>query len=260
MKELFLKEFTYEYILLHDNLTSDEKLALGELVKDASEEQVKALLLCGEFKEKLEEGESEFVQELFEESGMGQLLSETEAVFSEVDVTKIGSALVKGGQVHPGKGIIAKLASKYASLRVPTKDVAGLKFSTDTGAWSSSYKQAVDAIQKASAAAKQPGVQAGAAVAAAVMATLVILLARKAYRAYLSKAARACITKTGPAKNECIRKFKIEAIKAEIAQLQQNKAACDYSKNPEKCKAKLDKRINKVKAKIQTTLMKKKPR
>lgn len=66
MNQLFLKEFTYQYILLHDNLTKDEKLQVGQFVKEASEEQVMALLLSGECKKELREKEGEFVRELFD--------------------------------------------------------------------------------------------------------------------------------------------------------------------------------------------------
>lgn len=68
MNQLFLKKFTYQYILLHDNLTKDEKIQIGTFVKEASEEQVMALLLSGECKVELREREGEFVRELFEAS------------------------------------------------------------------------------------------------------------------------------------------------------------------------------------------------
>lgn len=47
MKLHELKEFTFYYILEHDNLTKAEKLQLGEFVKEANEDQVNYLLLTG---------------------------------------------------------------------------------------------------------------------------------------------------------------------------------------------------------------------
>jgi hypothetical protein len=51
MKLHELKEFTLYYILEHDNLTKEEKLQLGEFVKEANEDQVNYLLASGKMVE-----------------------------------------------------------------------------------------------------------------------------------------------------------------------------------------------------------------
>lgn len=243
MDKLFLKEFVYQYILLHDNLTKDEKLQIGTFVKEASEEQVMALLLCGECKEKLEEGEGEFVRNLFEASPVGHIITEVD--FEKL-VTKGGVAIAKGDSAL----WVRNLASKFASVVVPTKELpGGIKLTSNLGAWNSSYGEALKAIK------------VGTPVAAFVMASLILLVARKVYKAYLTKAAKACKGQaTTQLKNECIRRFKINAIKEEVKQLEINKKACDSTKNPERCRSKVDSRIAKCKSKITKVMSVKKPR
>jgi len=246
MNQLFLKEFTYQYILLHDNLTKDEKLQVGQFVKEASEEQVMALLLSGECKEELREREGEFVRELFEASPVAQII--TELTLNDLEsMGKGGIAIARGDSAK----WIKNLASKFAGIKVPTAELpgTGIKVAQDIGAWNTAYNQATTAIKH------------GAPVAALVMATLVIIVARKVYKAYLTKAAKACKGQATPQlKNECIRKFKLDAIKAEVKQLEVGKNACSSAKNPAKCSQKVEARINKSKARINKIMAAKKPR
>ena len=59
-----LKIFALEYIKLHDGLIAEEKLALGEFVMEASDEQVKFMLFTGEVKDNLTEEDLESIKEV----------------------------------------------------------------------------------------------------------------------------------------------------------------------------------------------------
>ena len=236
MNGLLLKEFAYQYILLHDNLTKDEQLQMGNFVKEASEEQVMALLLCGECKEKLGEGEGKFVRELFEVSPVGIMFSDQDLIYESLDMW------------------VKSMARKWASYRVPggeektLGDILGAsgKRAEQLGQWRVSYKQATDALNK------------GIPIAATVVATLVILVSYKLYKTYLSKAAKACKGQaTSELKKICLKKYKIEALKSQIKELTTGKSACKETKNPAKCAAKVDSKIHSIQVKLQKLSRKK---
>jgi len=90
---------------------------------------------------------------------------------------------------------------------------------------------------------------AGALAAAAAVAAAVVAGA-KIYKRYLSKAAKACKDKGGTARTACIQKFKMDAQKAKIGAMQKGIAACSKTKDPSKCKASLQTKVAKEKAKL----------
>jgi len=51
-------------------------------------------------------------------------------------------------------------------------------------------------------------------------------------------------------KSTCFKKCKIDQIKGEISIYQSNMSKCDKTKNPEKCKAYLEKKIKKAKVQL----------
>ena len=76
------------------------------------------------------------------------------------------------------------------------------------------------------------------------MAAATAWAALKVYRNYLSKAARACSGR--PDKKECMEKFKNAANKARIAKLKSGMTGCAKDKNPEKCRALIQAKIDKL--------------
>ena len=176
-----LKIFALEYIKLHDDLLKEEKLALGDFVMEASDEQVKFMLMTGEVKDKLTEEDLSFIKE--------------------------------GGDVvlyNPTWGQLGRMFTK------------GQNYET--------------------------GIQAG--IKGTLLAAAVAAIALKAYKEYLSKAARACKGKKGVDKKNCMSKFKKEAQKTKIANLQKGLTMCPKTKNPQTCKNKLQTKISKEKAKM----------
>ena len=83
-------------------------------------------------------------------------------------------------------------------------------------------------------------------VAAAVAAVTVAGV--KAYKRFLSKAARACSGKSGLEKTSCMNKFKKQAQAAKIKELQSGMSKCAKTKDPARCKSKLQGKINKEKS------------
>ncbi|MFW9871856.1 MAG: hypothetical protein ACFFG0_02055 [Candidatus Thorarchaeota archaeon] len=229
---LFLKELAYEYILLHDNLTKEEKLQVGVFVKNASDEQVMALLLTGECKQ-LQEGEADFAKQLF--NIFAYKLCELTGDFS--------SGVVQSG-MGGGMAWMRRLASKWADYKAGTETIQGpfgvnVRMPKDMESWAGSYDSAIKNIKS------------GTPVAALVMAALVILVASRAYKKYFSEAAKACKGKGSKELiQKCVKQYKLKALKAQLMELQSSIKACDTTKKPDKCRKAINKKIMKIKQKI----------
>ena len=70
------------------------------------------------------------------------------------------------------------------------------------------------------------------------------------YRKFLSKASRTCKAVKGKEKSECIKKFRIQAMKAQMTALQQGYSRCSQHKHPEDCKNKTANKMKSIKAKL----------
>jgi hypothetical protein len=90
---------------------------------------------------------------------------------------------------------------------------------------------------------------AGQGVAGAALGALVIYGAMKAYRRFFSAAAKACAGQSGEAKTACMGKAKKSAYAKKAAFLQAGMGACAKSKNPEKCKAAIGRKVSSLQAK-----------
>ena len=160
---------------------------------------------------------------------------------------KKGAALAKAGKAKyaelapkvKAKG--SAYASKAASyLKQTGKNVAG---------------QAQDLAQKGTAAAKKMAPKAkaavsnfaqtpaGQAVGAAAAATLAIYAGSKVYKRMFSKAARACGDKKGAEKTLCMRQYRKQALQKQIATVKSFSSKCAKSKDPQACKAAINKRV-----------------
>jgi len=170
----------------------------------------------------------------------------------KLDFGSTGFSVDKSGaQALKGSGVIKKLASKWASFRAPdSKELpawlagAGVRPGEAGAAWGKNYNQAIEAMNT------------GAPIAAAVVAALVLLLARKLYKSHLSKAGKACKDKKGAERDMCVKKFKANALKAQVSELSRGKQACQAASNPGKCTAKIDQKIQKKKMEAQKMMSK----
>ena len=85
---------------------------------------------------------------------------------------------------------------------------------------------------------------AAAAAAAAIIAASIIIYKKQ------RGASGACRKYKGSERESCIKKYKNEAIKAQIRALEGSKKLCSKSKNPKVCTSKVEVKIQKLKAKL----------
>jgi len=141
-----------------------------------------------------------------------------------------GEAIEKGKEMAGEAGEkIAKGAGKAVET---AKDVAG-----DVG-----EKVSGAASKAAEFAQANPGAVGGAVAAAAALTAGVM-----AYRKFFSRAAKACAS--APDKKACMANYKIKARQAQVQALNSGKAKCAKTKDPAKCKAKIDGKIATLRAK-----------
>jgi hypothetical protein len=74
----------------------------------------------------------------------------------------------------------------------------------------------------------------------------------KLYKNFLSKAAQACSEKSGAEKKLCMKDYEIRGLTAQMTDLRKGFTACLKTKNPDKCREALQKKIDKVKEKLDT--------
>jgi len=87
-------------------------------------------------------------------------------------------------------------------------------------------------------------------IAISILIAAILTAGYVAYKNYLSKGARACKDYSGVEKQDCIVKFKKNAVQAKISSLAKGFPLCNKSKNPAQCKAKLAMKIASEKRKL----------
>ena len=93
------------------------------------------------------------------------------------------------------------------------------------------------------------GTKAGKAGAVA-LAAAAIYAGVKVYQRFMSQAAKSCSGQSGSAKSACMAKYKANAIKGQIAATQRGVSACAKAKDPVKCKASIQGRVQKLQNKL----------
>jgi len=250
MINLTIKEFTFDYILLQDKLSTKHKLILGEFVKEASNVQVMHLLLTGKIKSKMKSNEIQLTREIFNDIPLGKMLSEVDNIF-EVSAEQSKALLQFGSKA------LNKLAKMWADFKVsPTIKVFDKRLMIgDLSDIGSELKMSQWNNQFGNASAALHG---GTILTGTVIAALLALISRKIYKSYLSKAARSCKSTKGTQKIECLRKFQIDGIVASIKAIKSSRDVCKATNKPSSCIAKVEKRIRKQKIKLQKIMAKKK--
>jgi len=80
------------------------------------------------------------------------------------------------------------------------------------------------------------------------LVTSMIDIAHKLYKNIFSQSAQACVDATN--KEECIKKYKIKALQAQLKKLTDDIHLCKNVKDPNKCFYTIQKKINKLKFKL----------
>ena len=87
-------------------------------------------------------------------------------------------------------------------------------------------------------------------VTASVLIAISFYVAARYLREKLSKAGQACKSQKGKDFKKCVLKYKIDAYEGQLRLLQKGLTACNKSKEPNKCKAKINAKIANTKRKI----------
>lgn len=143
---------------------------------------------------------------------------------------------------------------------------ASIKTIKNTGDWLANWygettkgqsvgSQIFDKIGKATGADKiMPGLSsqgAGAVlVAGGALATILLMASYKIYKNKYSEAAQACSKFKGDEKDDCMRKFKMQAVQKQLQELRESIHKCDKSKDPDLCREKINEKIIKLRKKL----------
>jgi len=217
-----IKYFAAHYIAFKDNLTEGEKGSLIKWIKVAPDDQIKSLLIRGDYK---------FHQEAVEQfDKVFWVLTEIEPV--GVAVKSAADFGFRG--IGDAKGFIG------------TVDMQQLGHQIDGLA----RKNVEHGYKAGKTAGQKLGLVHGLATAA--VAALIITVSYRFYKRFLSKAARACKGKKFAEKTSCMNKYRRGAMKGQMLQLQNGVKICSKTKNPAKCKNKIVKKIKGLKVKLGT--------
>jgi len=253
-----LRIFTANYVAEND-IEPEEKLELLEFVKVAERDDLLSFLTFGEPTEVIEEN----LELMFEtEAIVGDLLEAPYQVHPQpTKRDAIPIAKNKAGMFgYKEKARKTRNAARdaAASIKKAPSDIRNAAASTKRGiknktanAWDSTKKKyygmknPVDrSVMKNKIAGNKAKIAGGAAAAAAVAA-----VAYMAYKRFASKAARACSGRSGAERDACLAAYKKQGIRAQISTLQAGMGKCASAKNPDSCKANIQNKIAKLKAK-----------
>ena len=221
-----IQYFAAHYVQFQENLKIDQKEEIIHWIKESSDDQIKSLLITGEY---------EFAQEAVDTfDGVFGVLNEANPIPADAVAAKdmgiTGVADIFGRKVT---GFVDM--DKLLSFIKGQQEIARAQ----------GFSAGEVAGQKAGAITGAAG-----ALAATAIAALVITVAYKAYKKYLSKAARACSGQKGVQKTSCMNKYKRDAKKKQISDLKMGIAGCVKTKYPEKCKAKIVKKMQKLQSQL----------
>jgi hypothetical protein len=232
MERDVLQVFTAAFISELD-MEKSRKVDLLEYVSVAGKDELLYYLATGNIA-------TGFIQE-------SEMLSYTESVVEglvqEVSAKEIyGKA--KGAVTGAGKAIAG--AARGAGRAVSTtagqfsRGAQGFVPTTRAGRAGQAVSQAKHAVKDFAGSKTGKGIGIALAIAAATAASYA------AYKRFFSKAAKAC--KDAPDRKACLQKYKKQAAMAKAQALQAGMAKCASTKDPEKCKASIAKKVAKAKA------------
>lgn len=87
-------------------------------------------------------------------------------------------------------------------------------------------------------------------LATAMVAAAVITIAYQGYKRFLSKAARVCKHKKGYDKTSCMNRYRKDAMKKQLSDLEKGFISCNKTMEVYDCKDKIKAKIRKIKAKL----------
>jgi len=152
--------------------------------------------------------------------GTAKGIAGTAVATGKKQAKQVGGAIAKGAKTAAGVAVKGAAAAAPLAAKVPGAAVAGKALGVSTA------------------------VGGGAvAMSALAVAALLTYAGVKAYKRFLSQAAKACKGKSGAEKTACMKAYKAKGIKAQIATIKSGMSKCAKTKNPEKCKKALATKI-----------------
>jgi hypothetical protein len=222
-----IQYFSAHYVTFKDNLTEDEKRTLIKWIKVSPDDKIKSLLIRGDYK---------FHQEAVEK------FDRVFWVLTEAVPDPVGLAL----KSTKDTGFVGGIGNK--KMWTGIVDVDKLNSTIDALV----RKNVEHGYEAGKQAGKIVGKKAGMVqgLATAAIAALIITISYRFYKRFLSKAARVCRGKKFSEKTSCMNRYRIEAMKGQMLQLQKGFKICSKTKNPKKCKYKITKKIRRLKVKL----------
>jgi hypothetical protein len=211
-----IQYFAAHYVAFKENLTENDKGFLIKWIKENSDDKIKSLLITGDYK--------------YQQEAVGQF-DRAFPILNEVAAYTIPGITNARG---------SNLTGKYVANIDIDRVVDFINNRTN------------DMFHKGSASGWQYGHAKGLSrgLAGAAAAALIITVAYKMYKRFLSKAAKACKGKSGATKTSCMNKYKKQATQQRINALQKGMTACGKTKDPGKCKITITKKIRNLKAQL----------
>jgi len=167
--------------------------------------------------------------------------------------TKAGKTAAKGTEAAAKKqGWISKqaaAANKYIGYgKASRQPWHATQYGRMKKAWEAGKEVKKDTGFMPKAAVGDAALHAGKLAAPTIAVAAALYAGAKAYKAIFGKARAAC--KGAEDKAACLRQYKNKAVQAQIAAVKAGAAKCANSKNPEKCRAAIQKKVGKLQAKM----------
>jgi len=210
-----LQIYSKYYINLQEKISVNEKRQIHKFIDSASSHQIIALLTEGKLRA-IKTIEETLLESKFNKSGLGFLL--------EMDMATL--------KAHASSMSDSSVAAAKKALKSSTE-------------WSEAQ---IKKLTSMAADGHMPEINKP--LAAISLAALIMTVGYATYKKYFDKAEQACKTKIGADKVACVKKFKNDAIKAQISALNKNKSTCSKSKNPKRCSDEIVKKMTKLKEKL----------
>lgn len=253
LKDDELKVFVLEYVKL---TKEDDYSKLKDIILNADKKQLLSMLSTGYLNESVD---NRFEQTEIYISELVSLFEGDPGVFDKIDNLKKNISTMmsarkyyekQGDTPHNDKVIkdfdkkLKASVDKLQDLKKKSKEMKMPLNVPQKKSKSQNMKDTMKKLKNSSVGQISAGVAAAAVVAAAVTAGYRI------YKRTMSKAAKACSSRSGSDKTACMKQYETAALKARLSSYQSAYNGCNKSRDPSKCKLLMMKKINNLKAKI----------
>jgi len=244
-----LKKLAGNTVMESDYSNSAKKQLLSFILNEASEEQLKVLILDCDI-EKLDEDAKKFVNKRFD------IIKEEE--FKDF-IYIIKEDLCDDMKEHQTQEMIEEQdydlemyeqITNFIVNEASDYQVLSMFFEGILPDETSNVEKEISLCEMAQNVAKDKNLNEFI-ITGSVVATGIIYTAYRVYKRLLTRKGRACAGAVD--RKKCYIQFKANLIKRQIQMIKSGMSKCDKSKNPDKCKSKLKKQIDKLNARLAGT-------